>query len=137
VEVTTYDGGGGEDIRLCNFTDGIFCLGSRAGVSMLGANCIEDRRPSLEAPGTPTPAKASVGLETLSVTSPSSGTVCDDIDGAFKSGIEDLGEGPVVGEGDRDMACRVSGRHDRWQPRIASNAVGVIKAPNDGRESRF
>ena len=100
VEVTTYDGGGGEEIRLCSFKEGILCLDSRTGVSVLGANCIEDRRPSFEALGMPAPAKANLGLDTLSVTSSSSGTVCDDIDGAFKSGAEDLGEGPEVGEGD-------------------------------------
>ncbi len=100
MEVTTYDGGGGEDSLLCNFMEGALCLASRTGVSGLGANCIEGRRPSFEAPASPIPTNASFGLNPVSFSSVSSASVCDEIGTSFRLGAEDFGEGLAVGEGD-------------------------------------
>ena len=100
MEVTTYDGGGGEESLLCNFIEGARCLASRAGVSGLGANCMEGRRPSLEAPVSPIPTNANFGLNPVSFASVSSGSVCDEIGTSFRSGTEDFGEGLAFGEGD-------------------------------------
>ena len=100
MEVTTYDGGGGEDSLLCNFTEGALCLASRTGVSGLGANCMEGRRPSFEAPVSPTPTKANLGLNAVSFASVSSGSAWDEMDTSLRLGIEDFGEGPLVEEGD-------------------------------------
>ena len=100
MEVRTYDGGGGEDNLLCNFMEGALCLASRTGVSGFGANCTEGRRPSFEAPASPTPTNTSFGLKPVSGASVSSGSVCDEIGTSFRSGAEDFDEGLVVGEGD-------------------------------------
>lgn len=100
MEVTTYDGGGGEDSLLCNFIEVALCLASRTGVSGLGANCMEGRRPSFEAPASPIPANANFGLNAVSLASVSSGSVWEDIGTSFRFGTEDFGEGPSVGEGD-------------------------------------
>ena len=104
MEVTTYDGGGGEDNLLCNFIEGALCLSSRTGVSTLEANCMEGRRPSFEAPVSPIPTNANFGLDPVSFASVSSGTVCDEIGTSFRLGTEDFGEGLVFGEGDLGIA---------------------------------
>ena len=100
MEVTTYDGGGGEDSLLCNFIEGVLCLASRTGVSGLGANCMEGRRPSFEAPVSPTPANDNLGLNAVSFASVSSGRVWDEIGTSFRLEAEDFGERLEVGEGD-------------------------------------
>ena len=104
MEVTTYDGGGGEDSLLCNFIEGALCLASRTGVSGLGANCMEGRRPSFEAPVSPIPTNANFGLNAVSFASVSSGSVWDEIGTSFRFGTEDFGEGLAFGEGDRGIA---------------------------------
>ena len=100
MEVTTYDGGGGEDSLLCNFIEGALCLASRTGVSGLGANCMDGRRPSFEVPASPIPANDSLGLNAVSFASVSSGSVWDEIGTSFRLGAEDFGERLEVGEGD-------------------------------------
>ena len=104
MEVTTYDGGGGEDSLLCNFIEGALCLASRTGVSTLGANCMEGRRPSFEAPASPIPTNASFGLNAVPFASVSSSSVCDEIGTSSRSGTEDFGEGLAFGECDRGIA---------------------------------
>ena len=61
---------------------------------------MEGRRPSFEAPASPTPTNANLGLNAVSFASVSSGNVWDVIGRSFRLGTEDFGEGLLVGEGD-------------------------------------
>lgn len=111
----TYEGGGGDDNLPCILIEGCLCFEGRTGTSALGANCTEERLPSVAVAA---PANDILGLATIApASSPcgtsSSGNVCLDIDALRRLGAEELGEVLGDGDGERGIAALSIVFHDR------------------------